>query len=38
MTCLIQHRKKDGLWKITSVVNEAIPVGLEFTHEPEWQF
>jgi len=30
--------KKDGLWKITSVVNEVIPVGQELPDEPEWKF
>lgn len=31
-------RKKDGLWKITSVVNEVIPAGQELPDEPEWKF
>jgi len=30
--------KKDGLWKITSVVNEVIPAGEELPDEPEWKF
>jgi len=30
--------KKDGLWKITSVVNEVIPAGQELPDEPEWKF
>jgi hypothetical protein len=31
-------RKKDGIWKITSVVNEVIPAGQELPDEPEWKF
>jgi len=30
--------KKEGLWKITSVVNEVIPAGQELPDEPEWKF
>ena len=30
--------KKDGLWKITSVVNEVIPAGEELPDEPAWKF
>lgn len=30
--------KKDGLWKIASVVNEVIPAGEELPDEPEWKF
>jgi hypothetical protein len=30
--------RKDGLWKITSVVNEVIPAGQELPDEPEWKF
>jgi hypothetical protein len=30
--------KKDGLWKITSVVNEVIPAGEELPDLPEWRF
>jgi hypothetical protein len=30
--------KKDGIWKITSVVNEVIPAGQELPDEPEWKF
>jgi len=30
--------KKNGLWKITSVVNEVIPAGEELPDEPEWKF
>jgi hypothetical protein len=30
--------KKDGLWKITSVVNEVIPAGQELPDLPEWKF
>lgn len=30
--------KKDGLWKITSVVNEVISAGQEFPDLPEWKF
>jgi len=30
--------KKDGLWKITSIVNEVIPAGEELPDEPEWKF
>jgi len=30
--------KKDGLWKITSVINEVIPPGQELPDEPEWKF
>jgi len=30
--------KKDGLWKITSVVNEVIPAGQELPDEQEWKF
>jgi ketosteroid isomerase-like protein len=30
--------KKDGLWKITSIVNEVIPAGQELPEEPEWNF
>ncbi|MCU0461370.1 MAG: hypothetical protein MUF36_05060 [Bacteroidales bacterium] len=30
--------KKDGLWKITSIVNEVIPYGEELPDEPEWKF
>jgi hypothetical protein len=30
--------KKDGLWKITSIVNEVIPAGQELPDEPEWKF
>jgi hypothetical protein len=29
---------KDGLWKITSMVNEVIPAGQELPDEPEWKF
>jgi len=31
-------RKKDGLWKITSIVNEVIPPGQELPDLPEWKF
>jgi len=31
-------RKKDGLWKIVSAVNEVIPAGQELPDEPEWKF
>jgi hypothetical protein len=30
--------KKDGLWKITSVINEVIPAGQELPDLPEWKF
>ncbi len=30
--------RKDGLWKITSVVNEVIPAGQELPDEAEWKF
>lgn len=30
--------KKDGLWKITSIVNEVIPAGQELPDEAEWKF
>lgn len=30
--------KKDGFWKITSVINEVIPPGQELPDEPEWKF
>jgi hypothetical protein len=30
--------KKEGLWKITSVINEVIPAGQELPGEPEWKF
>jgi len=30
--------KKDGLWKITSAVNEVIPAGEELPDLPEWKF
>jgi len=30
--------KKDGFWKIASVVNEVIPAGQELPDEPEWRF
>jgi hypothetical protein len=30
--------KKDGLWKITSIMNEVIPAGQELPDEPEWKF
>jgi Fe-S cluster biosynthesis and repair protein YggX len=30
--------KKDGLWKISSIVNEVIPAGQELPDEPEWNF
>jgi hypothetical protein len=30
--------KKNGLWKITSIVNEVIPAGQELPDEPEWKF
>jgi len=30
--------KKDGLWKITSIVNEVIPSGQELPDLPEWKF
>jgi len=30
--------RKDGLWKITSVVNEVIPAGQELPDLPEWKF
>jgi hypothetical protein len=30
--------KKDGSWKITSVVNEVIPAGQELPDQPEWKF
>ena len=30
--------KKEGLWKITSVINEVIPAGQELPDEPEWKF
>ncbi len=30
--------KKDGLWKIASIVNEVIPAGEELPDEPEWKF
>ena len=30
--------KEDGLWKITSIVNEVIPAGEELPDEPEWKF
>ena len=30
--------KKDGLWKITSIVNEVIPAGEDLPDEPEWKF
>jgi hypothetical protein len=30
--------KKDGLWKITSIMNEVIPLGQELPDLPEWKF
>jgi 6-phosphogluconolactonase/glucosamine-6-phosphate isomerase/deaminase len=30
--------KKDGLWKIISVVNEVIPAGEVLPDEPAWKF
>jgi len=30
--------KKEGLWKITAVINEVIPAGQELPDEPEWKF
>jgi hypothetical protein len=30
--------KKEGIWKITSIVNEVIPAGQELPDEPEWKF
>ena len=30
--------KKDGLWKITSIVNEVIAAGQDLPDEPEWKF
>ncbi len=30
--------KHDGLWKITSIVNEVIPAGQELPDVPEWKF
>jgi hypothetical protein len=30
--------KKDGIWKIASIVNEVIPAGEELPDEPEWKF
>ena len=30
--------KHNGLWKITSVVNEVIPAGQELPDVPEWKF
>lgn len=30
--------KHDGLWKITSIVNEVIPAGQELPDTPEWKF
>lgn len=30
--------KKEGQWKITSVVNEVIPAGQELPDEPGWKF
>jgi hypothetical protein len=30
--------KKDGLWKITSIMNEVIPAGEELPDTPEWKF
>ena len=30
--------RKDGLWKITSVVNEVIPAGQELPDLPAWKF
>jgi len=30
--------KQDGLWKITSIVNEVIPAGQELPDVPEWKF
>ena len=30
--------RKDGLWKITSVINEVIPSGQELPDLPEWKF
>jgi hypothetical protein len=30
--------KKDGLWKITSIMNEVIPAGEELPDLPEWKF
>ena len=30
--------KKNGLWKITSIVNEVIPAGKELPDVPEWKF
>ena len=30
--------KKEGRWKIVSVVNEVIPAGEELPEEPEWKF
>lgn len=29
--------KKDGFWKITSVINEVIPPGEELPDDPEWR-
>jgi len=30
--------KKEGRWKIISVVNEVIPAGQELPDDPEWKF
>lgn len=30
--------KKEGQWKITSVINEVIPAGQELPDEPGWKF
>ena len=30
--------KKEGQWKIVSVVNEVIPAGQELPDDPEWKF
>ncbi|MCU0408212.1 MAG: hypothetical protein MUD02_04605 [Bacteroidales bacterium] len=30
--------KKDGKWKISSVINEVIPPGQELPDEPAWKF
>jgi hypothetical protein len=30
--------KKNGLWKIISIVNEVIPAGRELPDVPEWKF
>lgn len=30
--------KREGRWKITAVINEAIPAGQELPDKPEWKF